>query len=182
MSRVESAVPENPKEALRMYILELERDYYPWYNRSSNRLKWGWGLGQGTALIAGVTASVLAAAASDQSLKTFGLVRTALVLLPIVGALASSLLAQTRARDLLALREHGREVMQALISRARADYAAAADDSVRLASLHTALVKEVSQLERDQSAGFLSIAPGSGLSAAKPSPLNNEASNEERGV
>jgi hypothetical protein len=108
MSR-DNTIPDQPKEALRWYIQELERDYYPWYRRSSNRLKWGWGVGQFTTLVAGVLTSVLAAAAPQEVLSRFGLVRIALVVLPIVGAFASSLLAQTRARDLLALREQGRE-------------------------------------------------------------------------
>ena len=179
MGHTERAVPENPKEALRMYILELERDYYPWYSRSSNRLKWVWGVGQATALIAGVVASVLAAAATAESLTRFGPVRTALVLLPIVGALASSLLAQTRARDLLALRERGRESIQALISRARADYAAAADDSARLALLHVSLVQEVSRLECEQAVDFLSIAPGGVPRSAQASTSKTMTGNNE---
>lgn len=180
MGHMERTVPDNPKDALRMYILELEQDYYPWYSRSSNRLQWGWGVGQATALIAGVLASVLAAAASHESLSKFGVVRTALVLLPIVGALASSLLAQTRARELLALRERGREAIQALISRARADYAAASEDSARLSSLHASLVQEVSRLEREQAVGFLSIAPGAAAAGGAPPPAQASPSKNDR--
>src|SRR5262249_37393221 len=121
-----------------------------------------------------------AAAASEHSLSTFGFVRTSLIVLPIVGALASSLLAQTRARELLALRERGREAMQALISRARADYAAAADDHDRQASLPASLVEEVSRLEREQAAGFLSIAPGGTPPASQPSKSKKDTQNEHQ--
>src|SRR2546428_11446 len=101
MAGSDDDVADTPKEALHQYILELERDYYPWYARASDRLKWSWGLGQSTVLLAGVLASVLAAAASKEAFSQFGWIRTALIVLPMIGALASSLLAQTRARELL---------------------------------------------------------------------------------
>jgi hypothetical protein len=50
--------------------------------------------------------------------------------------------------------------MQALISRAKADYAATASDNARLAVRHTTLVDAVSRIERSQAADFFSIAPG----------------------
>jgi hypothetical protein len=160
MERKRGAIADNPKDALRLYLEELETDYYPWYRRSSNRLKWAWGVGQSTALIAGVLASVLAAATPQAKLTQFGFVRIALIVLPIVGALASSLLAQTHAKDLLALREGGREKIQDIIARARAEYAAAGNDLTRLSSLHSLLIDKVGKLEREQASGFLSTAPG----------------------
>jgi hypothetical protein len=160
MKRQPGTIADNPKDALRLYLEELEADYYPWYRRSSNRLKWAWGVGQFTALVAGVIASVLAASTPQAKLTQFGIVRIALVVLPIVGAIAASLLAQTRAKDLLALREEGREKIQDIIARARAAYANAGNDSTRLSALHLGLIEEVGKLEREQAARFLSFSPG----------------------
>jgi hypothetical protein len=160
MPPLDHDIPDSSKEALRRYILELDRDYYPWYNRASRRLKWWWGLGQTTALLAGVLASIIAAAAKEETFSHFGFLRTALIVLPIVGALASALLAQTRARELFTLRERGRETMQTLISRAEADYALASADPERLAKIHANLINAVSRLEREQAATFFSTAPG----------------------
>lgn len=162
------AIPDSPKEALGHYIRELDSKYYPWYERASRRLKWWWGLGQATALLAGVLASIIAAAAKEETFSHFGFIRTALVVLPIVGALASALLAQTRARELFTLRERGRETMQALISRAEADYAAASADPERLAEIHANLIAAVSRLEREQAATFFSTAPGGATTDTAP--------------
>lgn len=164
-STLEHDIPDSPREALRRYILELDSKYYPWYDRASRRLKWCWALGQATALLAGVLASIIAAAAKEDVFSRFGFLRTALVVLPIVGALASALLAQTRARELFTLRERGRETMQALISRAEADYAAASADPERLTKIHADLVNAVSRLEREQAATFFSTVPGGSASA-----------------
>jgi len=158
-------LPDNPKDALYHYIVELECQYYPWYGHASERLKRTWAVGQSIALTAGVLASVLAAAANEQEFVSFGWVRTGLIVFPLVGALASSLLAQTRVRELLALRERGRERMQDLISKAKADYAAALDAG-RLAAIHASLIAAVSALEREQAADFFSIAPGGSSNAA----------------
>jgi phosphate/sulfate permease len=68
------------------------------------------------ALISGVVASVLAAAADKDDIGSLGRIRTALIVLPLIGAVASSLLAQTRVKELLGLRESGRETMQRLVS------------------------------------------------------------------
>jgi hypothetical protein len=156
--------PESPKEALAAYIVELERGYLPWYERSSNRWKVIWGVGQTTALLAGVLASVLAAAADEAALQRFGLWRTVLIVLPALGAFAASLLGLMRARELLALRERGRVKIQEIISRAKANYASAAGTPERLSDLHTALVAEVNRLENDQATDFLSLAPGAAAS------------------
>lgn len=160
MAHSRGDLPDNPKDALRDYILELERNYYPWYRKSSTRHAWAWGIGQGVAIVAGILAAVLAAAAREDTFESFGRLRTALILLPIIGAVASALLAQTRVRELLALRERGREQMQALISQARADYAAASHDFDELSAIHRALVAQVARLEREQAAEFLTVAPG----------------------
>jgi hypothetical protein len=52
--------------------------------------------------------------------------------------------------------------MQALISRAKVDYAAVTD-STEFSSIHAALIADVSELERAQAADFFSIAPGASV-------------------
>jgi hypothetical protein len=166
--------PAGPHDAFWQYILELERDYQTWYQRSSRRTKWGWGLGQGITLTAGFAASLLAALTSADVFTHSGWVRAALVFLPALGAIASSLVSQTRVRELLTVRERGREAIQALISRARADYAASANDPARCHELHAALVSAVSELERQQATDFFLTAPGAD-SFGKPEPTDTPA-------
>jgi hypothetical protein len=160
MDTTRKEISESPKEALTAYILELERDYRSWYEASSTRWKVVWGVGQTTALLAGVIASILAASASEAALQQFGWLRTALIVLPALGAFASSLLGQMRARELLALREGGRAAIHEIISQAKANFAAAAGDPDRIFQLHTALVAEVMRLEKAQANDFLTLAPG----------------------
>lgn len=173
-------IEDNPKQAFAAYIQELERDYYPWYRASAARHAWAWGAGQLVALIAGILAAVLAAGASKEAFVSYECVRWALVLLPMLAATASSLLAQTRVRELLALRERGRETMQGLIARAKADYAAASDDEKRLSTMHRALVSRVSELERSQSAEFLTVAPGATGSTNQTGTARDETSGESK--
>jgi hypothetical protein len=68
-----------------------------------------------------------------------------------------TLVIQTRAFELAALREQGRQTIQHLISHAKAQYAACRkDDEFR--KLHQWLVEEVRRLEQDQHAGFLAVS------------------------
>lgn len=163
-------IPDNPKDALASYILELRQHYYPWYASHSRRHSQFLAIGQGVAIVAGMLASVLAASVTKEMMIQFGFIKTALVVLPLIGTLASSFLAQARVRELLALRERGRERIQALVSQAEADYAAAADDDAKLTAIHSALVAEVSQLEQHQAVEFLVVAPGAAGTGAKPTP------------
>lgn len=168
--------PESPREALGAYILELEQEYRPWYEASSTRWKVIFGVGQSTALLAGVLASVLAAAANQAALQSTWF-RITLVILPLLSSFAASIMGQMRARELVALRERGRAKIQEIISRAKANYAAAVDDPQRLSSLHIALVAEVDRLENDQATEFLSVAgadTGGGTSRRQASASTRE--------
>src|SRR5207302_1617302 len=80
---------------------------------------------QAVTVVAGVASSLLGALMSEQQFRDYGWLRVALIVTPLIGTLASTFLIQTRVRDLLALREFGREAFQALESRARAEFAAA---------------------------------------------------------
>jgi hypothetical protein len=160
MSTPYSEIGSDPKEALRLYIIELQSEYYTWYDRASRRLKRWWAFGHATVILAGVLAAALAAVSDIQVLKDSAVVRVLLVILPIVGTMTSSIMLQTRVRDLLTLRSIGREAMQNLIAQAKADYALAIDNPKRLSEIHSALVVAVSKVEREQGAGFRSILPG----------------------
>src|SRR5262249_6810406 len=95
-------LPNEPQGGLEQFILELEHDYYPWYDRASTFNKVMWMIGQGTAIVAGAASAVVASVLEPAELPTF---KWLLVLLPLIAAFATSLLVQTRVREVLALRE-----------------------------------------------------------------------------
>jgi len=159
MTRANEMLAADPKSACESYIATLEREFQPWYNRASNVDKYLFAFLQLVAILAGAGTSVLAALADLQGAKW------ALIVLPLVGALATAIVAQTRAADILALRERGREQFQSLVSQARADFAAVGagrpDD---FTSLHKRLVNETSEIEKQQATDLLSIARSLGAS------------------
>jgi len=166
-------LPNNPKDTLEQYILKLEREYAPWYKRASMFNKIMWVIGQSTAILAGALTAFVAALVGEGQ---FANLRWVLVLLPLVGAFATALLAQTRVRDILALRESGREHIETLIEAAKATYAAnAAPEEKDITNLHMGLVNEVSLLERQQAVDILSIVPVVGTTSGKTPGDNKQA-------
>jgi hypothetical protein len=162
MSEKPLSLPDNPKKAFERYILELERSYRPWYKWASSLSKTTFVIGQATAILAGAaTASVAALATKLDNVKWL------LVLLPLVGAFSTALLAQTRVRDILALRENGRQQITALIDKAKAAYAAASDEAA-FSKLHTDLISAVNHLERQQAIDLLAIIPVRGTTPGDP--------------
>lgn len=144
---------ETPKEAFGDYIRELEDDYYGWYAKASNRNKVAFVILQGTAILAGTGTAVVAAL-----VKELEALRLVLVLLPLLGTFVTALLAQTRVREVLAIRELGREQVQRLISDAKAEYAAtSANADMHFTQLHKKLIADVSHIERQQALNALSI-------------------------
>ena len=159
METSENALPSNSQAAFAAYVMELERDYLPWYDKASKCWQWVVMIGQCIALFAGVLASILAAAASAEAIAQFGVLRTALVILPALGAFAATVLVQMRARHFLAIREKGRMRMQDIISRARASYAMAGTDPNALAMALAAVVAEVNLLEGEQASEAIQLIP-----------------------
>jgi hypothetical protein len=158
MANETKGLPDDPRTAFETFIMQLEREYQPWYDRASNRNKILLVIGQGTAVLAGAATALIAGIVrQDQFLD----LKWLLVLLPLLGAFATALLAQTRVRDILALRESGRQELQALISMARADYAEAvgAGNRETLTGLHKRLVDDVGKIEKQQASNVLSIIP-----------------------
>jgi hypothetical protein len=165
MTGKHTSLPENPKDAFARYILELEHSYQPWYERASRFNKIMFVIGQGTAILAGATTAFVAALVGEQG---FAEVKWLLVLLPLVGAFATALLAQTRVRDILALRENGRQQIEALIDTARAAYAVPAASEEAITKQHYDLISEVSRLEKQQAVDILSIVPIPGSKSGGP--------------
>src|SRR5262245_918390 len=123
MIRNNSRLSHNAREAFAAYISELEDNYATWYRSATNFNKIAFVVGQAAAILAGIVTAFLAALINEQQFVTL---KWLLVLLPLLGASATALLAQTRVRDILALRENGRQQIQALIDEAKASYAAGA--------------------------------------------------------
>src|SRR5437016_4721181 len=115
MATSSPTLPGTAKEGLQHYIHELETLYYPWYETAAQRHFYVWVAIQAIAISAGVAAALVAALANGQQLLGVGTVRLLLVVLPLLGSTASALLVQTRVRDLMALREQGRQRVQHLI-------------------------------------------------------------------
>ena len=155
MAKVTSRVFDTPRDALAAYIDELETNYYDWYARKQVSYARVSMVLRAIAVSAGLGTAIVAALLQDEYFKGFGWGRIILVVLPIVGSFASTLLAQTRAFELASLREQGRETIQYLVSLAKTQFAAIKDDSGYTA-LHQQLVQHVHRLEQQQHVGFLS--------------------------
>jgi Na+/melibiose symporter-like transporter len=161
------SIEDNPKAALAAYISELENDYQPWYESATVRNYWIWSIAQGTVIIAGLLTAVAAALATEESFKSFGFLRLILIVLPIIGTFAATFLVQTRVRDLFALRERGRQAIQRLVTKGRADFAAAIKPE-EYTAIHLQLAKEVEEIEAAQTQSFFSAVPDLGSGKAKP--------------
>lgn len=152
------ALADTPRQALANYIQELAQKYYPWYDSKQRSYKRQWQILQTLTVVAGFTTSVLAALLQDKNFSGLGWGRLLLIILPSVGALASTLLIQTRCLELMALRETGRRTMQYLISFARLRYAALSDPA-EISEFHHWLVQQTTKLAEEQVAGFMALAP-----------------------
>ena len=148
---------DNPKEALEQFVLELNEEYRPWYERSVTRIHWTWLPVHLVALFSGFAASILAALATDKTFESFSFVRTLLIVLPALGAAASTLTVQSRLHDWCRLRENGRRAMQDLYNEGRKQYAAATTNE-EYASIHEELVRKVNAIEQTQGAGWFYLA------------------------
>lgn len=151
-------IADNPKVALASFITELETYYYPWYDAATTRNYYTWFVAQALSLLSAFGAAMFAALLSDEQFKSWGAGRIALIVLPLIGALASTFLVQSRIADMEALREKGRETIQQLANEARVNFAAASS-AEQYTAIHRTLVAEVSNLEREQSRGFQRIIP-----------------------
>jgi hypothetical protein len=156
----DNILPDHPKEALAAYIAELEKDYSSWYEKASRRNKYFWIVAQVTVVVAGFATAIVAALIDHLAGMGLTFLRILLITLPIIGSLAATLLVQTRALERKALRERGRQAIQGLIAKAKADYAVASSNE-EWSAVHQQLIKDVQALESEQAMEFVRIAPGS---------------------
>jgi hypothetical protein len=159
--------PDNPKDALADYINELSQDYYAWYDRAAARNYVMWTIAQGVAVAAGIATALIAALIREEQFKNFSAFRIALIVIPVIGSLASTFLLQTRVRDLMGLRERGRQEIQALITRARTEFAAASTPE-RFTTIHRDIATSVSRIEKEQTVGFFAVVPEMTLPSGRP--------------
>src|SRR3954453_18435063 len=103
-----SALPDTPKAAAEVFIAHSLEAYRHWYERAARRNYIFWSAAQTISIAAGFLAAVVGALARDDTFASWNGTRIALIVLPILGSLASTLLVQTRVRQLLVLREEGR--------------------------------------------------------------------------
>jgi hypothetical protein len=173
MPRTESTIrpiADNPKDALAAYIKELSEDYYTWYATAVERNHWMWVIAQTVAVAAGFITAIIAALLREEPLRNSSVLGWSLIVIPVIGSLASTFLVQTRMRNLMGLRERGRERIQALITQARAEYAAASSPE-RFTKIHRDINVLVSRVEQEQTIGFFSIVPEMTLPAAQSDQL-----------
>lgn len=147
---------DSPKKALEAFLKELSDVYYPWYDKSVKRHYHLSVPIQTIALFAGFATSVLAAVATQDTFKNFGVVRLLLILLPALGSAVTTIAVQSRLYERYQLRENGRRTIQAIYNEGRARYAAAGTPQDYTA-IHTELVKRVDDVEAGQSAGIFSL-------------------------
>lgn len=151
-------IADNPKTALQSFIVEMESYYYPWYDAATTRNYYTWFSAQALSLVSGFATALLAALLHEEQFKIWGVGHIAVVVLPLIGSLASTFLVQSRISDLEALREKGRETVQRLSNEARVNFAAASTPE-QYTALHHALVSAISNLEQEQSRSFHRIIP-----------------------
>lgn len=157
MAERPTSLADDPKKALEDFLLELRQVYYPWYDRSVGRHYWLWLPIHLIGLFSGFATSIIAALATEESFKSFGLVRLLLVLLPALGAALSTVVVQSRLHERYQLRENGRIAIQNQWNEGRRKYAAART-AEEYSTIHAELVQRVNQIEAEQSASFFSLA------------------------
>jgi hypothetical protein len=150
-------IHDNPKDAAQAYIAHIEAAYYKWYERSVWRNYLLWLCCQLAGLIAGFGTSVIAALLHQKLLDGDG-GAWIVVVLPFVGAVASTILVQSRVYELWRLREAGRIGFQSLVTEGRRQFAAATSPQ-EYSSLHKELSDEVARIEKEQSKSFFAIGP-----------------------
>ncbi len=65
-------IEDNPKEALRSFIRELETFYYPWYDRATTRNYYAWFAAQALSLLSGFATAILAVLLGVEQFKSWG--------------------------------------------------------------------------------------------------------------
>lgn len=168
-------IADDPKEALAQYIDDLERNYYPWYERAMTRNYYCWFTAQAVSLLSGFATSLVAAIFDPSQISSWGLVRVSLVVMPLIGSLASTYLVQARVAELEALRENGRQTIQRLANDARLQFATASAPQ-DYTEIHKNLLQQVTDLEEEQSRTFQRLVPKQMSFGSSNRPFGNRRS------
>jgi FtsH-binding integral membrane protein len=143
-----------PREALERFASRITPEYEDWYERHATMCyRWYLAL-QLVVFLSSVIVAVIAALSNSSNYDRWP--KYVMVILPLIGALATALLTQVRFYDLWKLREDGRIQMQALAMEAERRAAAAADDA-QCSKIHEELERRITETEVKQAASFFGL-------------------------
>jgi hypothetical protein len=128
-------LPTTSREALEVFILHLAAVYYPWYERAVARNHYLWLSGQMIALLAGFGTGLLAALLTEEQFRGLQAGRIALIVLPVLGSVASTVLNDARKAF------------------------AAASSELECKAIHEELNRKTEKIEKSQSVSFFANAP-----------------------
>lgn len=154
--------PSNPEpkpvtscDELRAFVKELQKGYEMWYVNSVKRVMFAYYGLQILSLLSGfLTALITALTTAD----TFvGSRRIVLIMVPLIGSLAGTVLLQFRLYDLWQVREDARIAFQDLASEGRKRLAAAASQE-ECFKIHESLQLRATEIEIEQKRRFFALA------------------------
>jgi hypothetical protein len=143
-----------PTEALASFAKRIHEDFEVWYERHERLFRF-WYIGlQLFAFVVSILTAILAALADAEAFKNWA--KYILVLLPVLGSIAISLITQLRLYDLWKLREEGRIQFQNLAIEAERRAAAAKTDE-EATKIHEDIQKQLNEIESAQNVGFFGL-------------------------
>jgi len=145
-----------PQAALEEFLTELHSVYENWYDRQTRKAYRRYMVLQAVALLSGFLSAVIAAVADAQTFVPWG--KTLLIVLPLLGSLAGTILLQSRTYDTWQLREEGRFQFQGLVGSGRLRAAAATSDE-EFSKIHEELHRRAQEIEEKQSLSFFGLYP-----------------------
>ena len=148
--------PDQPKESLAAFLIELDEEYLDWYEKSVKWLRRIWQPLYWSGLLIGACTAVVAALATEESLTSFGVIRSLLVVLPILGTFLSTIALQSQLSQRFQLREDGRRKVQHLLNSGRKRFAAALKPE-DYSAIHDDLIEQLDLVEGEQGSGFFAF-------------------------
>jgi hypothetical protein len=138
------------------YVQEIEIDYYTWYEKSVNGLKFVTLPLQYAAFISGIVASLLAAIFTGGTDPLPPIVRFLLIILPALGSSLTTFIVQAKLFERYELREAGRIAIQSYCAEARQKVASLKSDE-EVSTFHDELRKRIDEVEGRQSSSFFHL-------------------------
>ncbi|ADB15572.1 hypothetical protein Psta_0887 [Pirellula staleyi DSM 6068] len=149
---------DNPKDALEAYLRYMWKGYYKWYEKAVKQNQQLWLALQLVSIISAIATAVLAGLSGEKWFRDYESLRIAMIVIPLIGTFASSIAANTKVASLWALREQGRQAVQALVDSGRQRFAAATSAADYVA-IHQFLVKAIEKVEASQAEGCFPLLP-----------------------